>query len=375
MRLLVLYQARDAAQDHPGYYSGFEQLVAEGLLRAHTAIPYYGVAEARGWDALWSEAYQTAHRMEADAIFLHFFHGPADPANAIRRFRSLPGRPTVFASLGDGYGRWTKRMPRHFRTASTLSDVTFLTGMGYQARQLAQGGSRNLVLMPNGCCQVRFSATDTCDRARDFDLVFIGSRTPSRNFANHVFWVGRKRAAMVSAFTKRYGQRFALFGKDWDGNPSWQGPLPYEQQHGAYRRGAVAVGGLPGAYHDYYTSDRVLVALASGIPFVDFWVRGVDRIWKPQRDWWLASDTEGMMRCCDRLLEMPESERRALARQTRERILGSHTQYHRCREMVQIVKTLREHRQRGQRAEAPTLSFLSPALGPDTAPAIVNWQG
>ena len=35
-------------------------------LAAHGAIPYYGVAEERGWPALWEEAYAAARRMEAE---------------------------------------------------------------------------------------------------------------------------------------------------------------------------------------------------------------------------------------------------------------------------------------------------------------------
>jgi len=79
LKLLVLYQARDAARDHPGYHEGFCRLVAEGALEAHRAIPYYGVSEEQGWDWLWRFAYEAARDMEADAIFLHFFHGGAVP--------------------------------------------------------------------------------------------------------------------------------------------------------------------------------------------------------------------------------------------------------------------------------------------------------
>jgi hypothetical protein len=128
---LVLYQARDAAAGHPGYYEGFERLVAEGVLSAHAAIPFYGVAEERGWNGLWAEAERTARSMQADAIFLQFFHGAMpNPAEGILSLKKLPSSPTLFTSLGDPYGRWTKRVPESFRVASALADVSFLTGMG-----------------------------------------------------------------------------------------------------------------------------------------------------------------------------------------------------------------------------------------------------
>lgn len=378
MRLLVLYQARDAAQDHPGYYEGFDRLVAEGRLAMHEAIAYLGVAELGGWNALWAKAYAAAARMQADAIFLQFFHGPfPDPSPGIKRLKALESRPTVFASLGDPFGRLTKRIPNCFMAASSLSDLTFLTGMGYLARQLAQGGCRNLVLMPNGCCQVRFSSRQDGPTNRpEFDLTFVGNRIRSRNPLSHFYWVSRKRGWFVEAATRRYGKRFGLFGKGWEGNAAWQGPISYAAQHEAYRRSAVVLGGMPNAYHDYYTSDRVFIAVASGVPFVDYWVPGVDHLLRPGRDWWLARGQAEMFRLCDRLLEMPSLDRERLGNEARDRVLSQHTQYHRCRDMVEIVKTVRTARLSGRNAPVPELSFLlnPPEAGLGPAP-IVKWEG
>ena len=377
-----MYQARDAAADHPGYYEGFERLVAEGVLSVHTAIAYYGVAEERGWDGLWAEAERTARNMQADAVFLQFFHGAiSDPTAGIQRLKSLPGAPTLFTSLGDPYGRWIRRVPQSFRVASKLADVSFLTGMGYIARQLRSWGSRNLVLSPNGCCQVWFSSRPSIESTNpDFDVVFVGSRIPPRNLLSELsylyYWGGRQRVELVTACTKRYGRRFGLFGNGWNGNPAWQGEIPFVEQHAAYRRSAVGLGGMPYAYYDYYTSNRVFNAVASGVPFVDYWVPGVDRLLQPGRDWWLGRSQPEMLALCDKLLEMPSSERSSLGEAARTFVLSNHTQYHRCKEMVEIVRSIREARLSGRRAAQPELDFLSSPCVPGPAPdAIVGWEG
>jgi hypothetical protein len=249
--------------------------------------------------------------------------------------------------------------------------------MGYVARQLIASGSKNLVLMPNGCCQARFSSPSPCFLNRpEFEVGFVGSRIWSRNPLSHFYWVSRKRVEFVEAATKRYGRRFGLFGKGWEGNPAWQGPIPYAAQHEAYRRCAIALGGMPNAYHDYYTSDRVFIALTSGVPLVDHWVRGVDRILEPGRDWWLAQDQKEMFILCDRLLEAPSNDRVRLGREARERVLAHHTQYHRCKEMIEIVRSLREARLSGRRTAAPELTFLSNSCAAGPAPdSIVGWEG
>jgi hypothetical protein len=378
MKLLVLYQARDAIKDQPGYHDGFCRLVAEGLLEAHRALSYLGVSERQGWDGLWKEAYETAREMEADAIFLQFFHGGSipDPSSGIQRLKTLASRPTVFTSLGDPFGRVTKKVPQCFRAASALSDISFLTGMGYLSRQLIASGSKNLVLMPNGCCQVRFSSRRPGSLNQpEFDLAFVGSRIRSRNPLSHFYWVSRKRVEFVEAATKRYGRRFGLFGKGWEGNPSWQGPIAYAAQHGAYYRSAVALGGMPNAYHDYYTSDRVFIAAASGVPLVDYWVPGVDRVLEPGRDWWLAHNQKEMFGLCDNLLEMADSDRIRRGQEARERILARHTQYHRCKQMIDIVRSLREARLSGRNAAEPELSFLSNSRAVGSPPnSIVGWE-
>ena len=378
MRLLVLYQGKNSAENHPGYYCGFERLVSEGRLETHVPLGYLGEAEERGWDGFWDYAHQTAERMGADAVFLQFFHADMpNPEKGILRIKNLPNRPVVFSSLGDPFGRWTKRIPRSSKVASALSDVSFLTGMGYIAQQLAAAGGRNLVLMPLGCCQVRFAGAPPIRSGQpEFDLSFVGNRMNSRSPLNHFYWVARKRVEFVAALTQRYGRRFALFGKDWAGNPSWHGTIPYAKQHEAYQRSAVALGGMPNAYHDYYTSDRPFIASTSGVPLVDFWVRGVERILKPERDWWLARDLDEMFRVCDQLLDLSCDERHKLACEARRQVLASHTQYHRCAEMVEIVESLLAARRGGYLASAPQLKFLQPAQRAETCPpAIVQWRG
>ena len=104
----------------------------------------------------------------------------------------------MFTSLGDAFGLWTRRVPRSYCVASKLADVNYLTGMGYVARQLARQGICNLVLMPNGCCQVRFSAGfDQTKYSPEFDAVFVGSRIPFKNPLSHFFWTAQRVESLL----------------------------------------------------------------------------------------------------------------------------------------------------------------------------------
>ena len=377
MRLLVLYQADDPATDQPGYFDGFERLVSEGALAMHRGLGYVGIAKREGWNAVWDKACAAAREMEADAIFLQFFHVPMpEPGEGIRRLKELPGQPMVFCSLGDPYGRWTRRVPRAFQSASALSDITFLTGMGYLAQQLVSTGSQNIVLMPHGCCQVRFSGPPPEPAKQpEFDVVFVGNRMQSRDPLSHFYWVAKKRIAFVTALTNRYGRRFGLFGKGWDGYVSWQGTTPFLQQQETYQRSAIVLGGTPNAYYDFYTSDRPFIAAASGVPLVDYHVPGVERLLEPGRDWWLGHNVYDTVRICDELLELSADARHAMAAVARARILSDHTQYHRCREMTSIVSDVQAARRHGGPVQRLELSFLRQGVNRRAAEPVMAWVG
>jgi hypothetical protein len=377
VRLVVLYQAEDVARDQPGYHDGFLRLVQEGVVTEYRGIPYLSAVPKMGWPGLWAEAQRHCRDIEADAVFLQFFHEESmpDPVSGIEGLRSLPSRPVVFSSVGDGFGRWGKRIPRTYKTAARLSDVNFLTSMGYLAAELGRSEVKNIVLMPNGVCQIRFGAAlEPAAYTPVHDVVFVGNSLGAKNPFSDLFWGERRRREFVAAFSKYFGARFAVYGMNWSGRNA-HGPIAYADQHAVYHRSRVIAGGVPFVWCDYYTSDRVFIALASGIPFVDFAVPMVDQLFQDGRDWWLASTTEEMIAACRRLLEKPDNERLEIAAKTREMILQAHTQYHRCSQMVEIVREIRFARQIGRPAVTPRLPFLRGDSLNRRFPAIVNWQG
>ncbi|MDR3764687.1 MAG: glycosyltransferase, partial [Acidobacteriota bacterium] len=167
-----------------------------------------------------------------------------------------------------------------------------------------------------------------------------------------------------------------LFGRGWDGNPSWQGPVPYAQQQETLRRAAVVAAGTPNADYDYYCSDREFIDLAAGVPVVGWAIPGLELVLKEAHSLRLAGNLEEMARLCDRLLELSPAERQQMAQATRRYILAEHTQYNRCRQMIDVVSALGEARRRGDAAGLPHLPFL-PAGQIVTAPprAVLNWRG
>lgn len=378
MRLLFLLQGREL-EDQIGAVDALRKLQAEGVLSVFEAIPYWQYGTDHGWPAFWRHVEATARQMDADTIFFQFFHGAMGVERSqIEALRQLPSKPTLVVSSGDPFGQWFNRLPRSLRLVSSMADLTFMTGMGYMADSLARTGSRNLLFMTNGHCQVRFSAPESAPPAGpDFDVVFIGSRHKARNFLSDHFRAAYHREQIVRALQQRYGDKFGLFGHHWEGFSSWQGATTYAEQGRVYRRARIAIGGFPHSLADYYTSDRVFIAAVSGTPFVDQFVPRVDRILRDGEHWWLYRNQAEMLQLCDKLLALSDAERWTMGQRTAQYCAARHSQYHRNREMLMLARSYREAGQAGLAPARPQLEYFLPEVDQvaEWPYATRNWTG
>jgi hypothetical protein len=377
MRLVFLMQGR-SVDDQPGFADACRQLQAEGALSACEILPYTALAETQGWPAVWQKATQAARAHEADAVFLQFFHvGTVDPTAFIAGLRALPSRPLVAVSSGDAAVSIFARSPPSIRIAARLADITFLSEMGRVSRALMRQGAQRLTLMPHGYCQVRFDrGFAPVSRDADYDIVFIGNRLRARNPTSTLFYGSLQRTRQVAALQRRYGTRLAIFGSGWEGWPSARGRLAFDQQQDICRRARVVVGAFPQAFADYYMSDREVIALRAGAPFVDLHVKRVDRIFEPGRHWFLYRSFREMLGHCDRLLSWNESERESFGRQVAADIAPRHSQYHRMRSMLRTMQSLRAALLAGHTPPPPELDFLLPhiALENERRYATAGWS-
>jgi len=363
MKLFILMQGKQVCE-MAGVDESLKRLSSEGVLTGYQALPYYGSAAEIGWPATWEKALEQIRHMQADVVFLQYFHGPIpDPTGFIETVKQLPSRPTVVTSSGDGFGRFTRRPPASLQIASRLSDLTFATQMGGVARDLVRGGARRMTLMPNGYCQVRFNTDlDPAQHDPEFDVVMIGNHWRNLNPTHFMFYARMQRYRQVAALFKRYGKRFGLFGQGWQGVPGAQGPIPYDQQVAVMRRARVVVGAFPHSAMDYYTSDRAQITMRSGIPYVEFYMPRTEKLFLDGEHWHLVRNIRGMLAQCDRLLGLGDAERLALGARAAAHMVAGHSQYHRSRLMVEIIGQVRKAGLAGTPTPLPRFDFFAPDI-------------
>lgn len=344
MKVLFLSQGKQI-EDHPGWNDSLVKLKAEGEIEDFKNIPYFGYAEKHGWQSFYNDVIEIANSERFDLIYFHYFHskGKPSPENCINSLSKSKSKPIIITSCGDAFSdNWMRPdFPEDFKAATRLADITFSTQMGKAADRMIKWGAKNVVLSPNSKCQVRFKAQkiDPVTHNFDFDVVFVGSNNSNRLF-NPVSkaWFGAKeRNTLVKALIRRYGKNFGLFGNGWKPSLS-QGPVAFNEQQNAFRRGRIIVGGNPYSRNDYYSSNRVFLEISSGVPTVELFVSRLDKIFKDEEHVHFAKSIASTLQKVDQLLDQDPIKLYKTAGDAAGFIEEKHTQYHRMQFKIDTVK-------------------------------------
>ena len=201
------------------------------------------------------------------------------------------------------------------------------------------------------------------------DLIGAGTREASFSIMHG------KRLKLVKILQKRYGKRFGLFGAGWNGQPSWQGEVPYAAQLDICKRSQVIFGGAPGIHQDYYASDRPVIQGCSGTPFVDWHVPRINRFLRENDHWYLAHDEKSMIRQIDGLLAQDPTDRLARAHRTASYVHEKFSQLGMMRFLVTTLQQGRSSQISGKTARIPKIPFFLPEVNLDDEEqfATRNW--
>ena len=344
MKVLFLSQGRKVS-DHPGWDWSLGKLKEEGSIEDYLNIPWLGYVDSGKWNEFYEKVVDLANGGGFDVIYFHCFHHRRipSPETCLKRLRSLEPRRVIITSSGDPFSAdWMlPDFPESFKMASRYADITFSTQMGRAADKMMRWGARNVVLSPLAMCPFRFKNYEIEPKRHkfDFDVVMVGSRNVARfNPLSKHYWASRTRTKLVYALDKHFGKRFGIFGYGWDGLPSAQGPVPFDQQQLAFQRGRVFVGGTPYAMTDYYMSNRPFFSIAAGIPTVELKTPRMDKILRNDDHVYFADSIEGVIRKCVELLKRDPVELYAKAAVAAREVVDRHTQYHRMKFKLDTVR-------------------------------------
>jgi hypothetical protein len=192
--------------------------------------------------------------------------------------RRAAGIPVIAYHEADPFDRYYKLIPNEVSVLYRQSDVFFTVGLG-AARRLFN----RIRVHP------RFHYSPSCvDRERfggaaprvesigsQYDAVMIGTiGTRIRGLYRQP--VSGHRIRLARGLAKQFGDRFATFGAGWPAATGNRGLIPYASQTSVIQTARMSL--MWDLYPEYtcYFSDRLPIALLSGIPFVTNRRRGLD---------------------------------------------------------------------------------------------------
>jgi hypothetical protein len=196
----------------------------------------------------------------------------------LREVRAGAGAPVIAYHEADPFDRRYKLIPNEVSVLYQHSDVFFTVGLG-AARELFNRIRTHPRFHYSPSCVdcERFGAVPPRVESigSQYDAVMIGTiGTRIRGLYRQPY--SGHRIRLARGLAGQFGDRFATFGAGWPAGTNNRGLIPYGSQTGVIQTSRMSL--MWDLYPDYtfYFSDRLPIALLSGIPFVTNRRRGFD---------------------------------------------------------------------------------------------------
>lgn len=180
-----------------------------------------------------------------------------------KHFRAMR-RGTDFKLIyheADPYSRFLHPLPLTAGIAGKFADVVFTVGTGDFARNFERRGAIDVRWSPHVFEPERYQYTPIDkETERTHDIVMVANRNTPR-FRGLPNW--RDRIRFVEYMQNRFTDRFAIFGRGWEG-PSAKGPIDFSEQNQAIRSGWISANWDHFANEPSYFSNRLPISLSVG---------------------------------------------------------------------------------------------------------------
>ncbi len=271
-----------AEGDQVGPRMAFEKLQREGVFSAYSAYSYLVRQKILNnhQDAL-AELLETSRIFAPDIIFIqHPGNGYPLDSHYLQTLKNIPGKPKLVLYEEDPYGYLVKRMDATIKAVLAESDICFLGGTGYLAEMAYKAGSKIVRYAPHSFDNKRFGGPWQPTLRRRLDAVMVANLPCLKRIPWLYVPGGRARKSAAKLLYKYLGKRFSVYGGGlgWSGEPYCKGSIPFEKQGELIRDAWMSVNW--GQYDKIamYSSDRLPISLACGVPHITNYQTGYEHI-------------------------------------------------------------------------------------------------
>lgn len=255
-----------------GGRAAFDKMLSDGrigYLHIYSFLAEYE-ARQRNKQRSHSALLEVVRSFQPDILFWQHPNGYPISVELIKEIRVCGSSPMIAYHEGDPFDRYYKLMANEVITLYRESDIFFTIGLG-AARHLFDRIRRHphLYYSPSifDYDRIGTEPPPVSILGSKYDAVMIGTiGTRIRGLYRQPH--SGKRIRLARALAKLYGPRFAVFGNGWPSGTNSAGPIPYGSQAATIQTSRMSL--MWDLYPDYtfYFSDRLPIAVASGVPFI-----------------------------------------------------------------------------------------------------------
>lgn len=226
--------------------------------------------------------------------------------NKIKDFYDGPP-PIIAYDERDVYGYIRKPLPSSVLEFARNCDAVFLVAAGNFADRFRKAGCKNVYYLPHVASDVTFGKPWIPSMERKYDVIMIGHRVSSRISLLEMPGV-KEREELARKLSIKFGERFAIFGNGWEEYPNSKGPVNFVDQEKIARQSWISLG------HDHfynlegYFSNRLPIALFSGVPYICRKTPGLENILTDGHHCRFFNSIDEGVQICEELLQMPKEE-------------------------------------------------------------------
>lgn len=305
MKLLVLLNENPAGA-HDDVHRAIKNCNEKGEINDYIIYPFLAkLAEGKKEKEVLKEIIEVAKNFQPELIL--FMHTNKFKINrdAINELRNLNSKPVMGYWDGDIYEGLFISVPDEILELSSTCDVVFVQGFGDMSKKMKAKGCRDIRFVPAFSDEKRFYPIKT-NKIKDYDIVIIGNYTFSRNPFRITLPGTKLRKKIVETLSKKYENKFAVFGKNWGGNSS-KGIVSYLEQHKIYSKSKITVS-INSNTAKYSFSDRLPIAMLSGIPIIQYYTDGYDLIFKNCKEILFFNNLSELFDMTEAILLKPQEE-------------------------------------------------------------------
>ncbi len=281
----VLYLPNESKVDQRstqiGGRAAFQEMAEDGTIRELSVYSYLADYKTDGKKERSNRALVEAVRaFQPDILFWqHPQDFPLD-AKILPEIRGCGSNPLVVYHEADPSDRLYKPIFGSQKILYRFCDMFFSVGLG-AGRWLWQElrDHPHFYFCPSSVDRERFAEPAEPGRLGSrYDAIMLGTIPKKWRVIKQP--QSDRRVAIARGLTQLFGDRYASFGYGFPAGTNGQGPFPYEGQRELIQQCRMSV--IWDFYPDYtfYFSDRLPIALASGVPFITSTHGGYDTLFK-----------------------------------------------------------------------------------------------